>query len=231
MRTPNPTSFRRPLVGLVAAVALALAPAACSKKPGPPSEAYTQAHQRFSKLYGQKLDEAYLDPSMTDIESQLQQVPADSVDAQAARELLGRIQDGRTRMEAQRKAQESAVASAHEPIAMPSSDNVAPPPPPPPAVVDAGQPDAGQGKEPGAGTSASELASGFNGCFSRGEQINITGRGFRDSWQLASRTSCQVEYPGSVDKVLIIEADKVLAVLPKSSLTVTPATPEPDAGR
>lgn len=231
MRTPNPTPFRRPLVGLVAAVALALAPAACSKKPGPPSEAYAQAHQRFSKLYGQKLDEAYLDPSMTLIQEQLQTVPGDSVDAPAAKELLGRIQDGRARMEAQQKEQASAVASAHAPIDMPG-EKEAPPPPQPPAEVDAGQPDAGQSKEPGAGTPASELVSGYGGCFTRGESINVQGRGMRDSWQLANRTSCQLEYPGSVDKVLIVEADKVLAVLPKSSLTVTSEpSSAPDAGR
>jgi hypothetical protein len=218
-------------VGLVTAVALALAPAACSKKPGPPSDAYAQAQQRFSKLYGQKLDEAFVDPAMTRIEEQLHQVPADSVDAPAAQELLGRIQDGRARMEAQRKEQEAAIANAHAPLEVPGG-NEPETQAPPPAPVDAGQPDAGQPKEPAAGTPASELASGYNGCFQKGQQINVEGRGFRDAWEMSERTSCRLEYPGSVGKVVIVEGDKVLAVLPKSSLTVTSEQPPAqDAGR
>ncbi len=235
MRTPNLTSSPRRLVGLVAAVALSLAPAACRKEPGPPSEAYTQAHGRFTKLYGQKLDEAYSDPAMAEIEAQLQKVPPDSSDAQAAQELLGRIREGRAQRERAAQETQAAVESSRKGLAMPPSNTDSPdfpPPPPPPEPQDAGQPDAGGGEGPDVGTPAAQLVAGFNGCFRRGQQINIEGRGFRDAWEMVDRLACRLEYPGAADKVLIIEEDKVLALLAKSSLTVTTEQPSAqDAGR
>lgn len=221
-------------LGLLAAVALALAPSACAKKPGPPSDAYAQAHQRFSKLYGQKLDGAYADPSIPEIEAQLQQVPPDSMDAAAANELLARIRDGRARLEAQGRERQSAIDSARTVPDMPSSGGTyePPPPAPPPEPPDAGPPDAGSTKGPTAGTPASELVAGFNGCFRRGEQIKIEGRGFRESWEMVDRLACRLEYPGEADKVLIIEGDKVLALLAKSDLKVTSEQPPAaDGGR
>ncbi|XXF81364.1 hypothetical protein P2318_16860 [Myxococcaceae bacterium GXIMD 01537] len=234
MRTLNLTSSRRPLVGLAAAVALALAPVACTKEPGPPSEAYAQAHQRFSKLYAQQLDQAYLDPAMTDIETQLQQVPADSVDAPSAQELLSRIREGRARQESQQKEKQAALESARTAPPMPSSGAVEEAPPPrAPEPPDAGTAaDAGTSKGPQPGTPASELVAGFNGCFRRGEQVNIEGRGFRERWDMVDRLACRLEFPALAEQVLIIEGGKVLAVLPKGSLTVTSERPAvPDAGR
>lgn len=232
MRTLNVTSPRRPLVGLLVAVALALAPAACKKDPGPPSEAYGQAHQRFSKLYGQKLDQAYADPSIPEIEALLQQVPSDSMDAPAAAELLARIRDGRARLETQAKERQAAIDSARTVPPTPSGGETYVPPPPPPEPPDAGPPDAGTGKGPQAGTPASELVAGFNGCFRKGQQIQIEGRGFRDSWEMVDRLACRLEYPDVAEQVLIIEADKVLALLAKSDLKVTSdKPPAPDAGR
>ncbi len=234
MRTLNVTSSRRPLKGLLAAVALAVAPAACTPKPGPPSEAYTEAHQRFSKLYGQKLDEAFADPSIPEIEAQLQTVPPDSVDAAAANELLGRIRAGRARLEAQQKERQAAIDSALTAPDMPSSGPSAPPPPAPRPVEppDAGTPDAGTTGSPRAGTPASELVAGFQGCFRKGQPIQIEGRGFRDSWEMVDRLACRLEYPDVAAKVLIIEGDKVLALLAKSDLKVTSEQPPAsDAGR
>jgi len=219
-------------LGLLAAVVLALAPAACKKEPGPPSEAFAQAHQRFSTLYGQKLDEAYADPSIPEIEAQLQQVPADSIDAPAAQELLTRIRDGRAQLEAQRKERQEAIASALTAPSMPSTGETPEPAARPPEPPDAGQPDAGTAKGPQPGTPASELVAGFNGCFRRGQQIQIEGRGFRDSWEMVDRLACRLEYPDVAEKVLIIEGDKVLALLAKSDLKVTSEQPPAaDAGR
>lgn len=235
MRTSNLPSPRRPLVGLLTAVALALTPAACKKEPGPPSEAYAQAHQHFIKLYGQKLDGAYADPAMSEIESQLQSVPADSVDAPAAKELLSRIQSGRARLEAQQQEREEAIESARTVPSMPSTDRpvaAQPSEPAPAEAPDAGQPDAGGTGGPGPGTPASELVAGFQGCFRKGESIKIENRGFRDSWEMVDRLACRLEYPGLVDQVLIIEGDAVLAVLAKSDLKVTSEQPSaPDAGQ
>ncbi|RKG77046.1 hypothetical protein D7W79_16405, partial [Corallococcus exercitus] len=84
----------------------------CSRAPAPPSPEFEQASRRWTALYAQKLDEAYLDPSIGEIEAQLQRVPADSVDSAASQSLLQRIQQGRSRMQAAQDETRRAVASA-----------------------------------------------------------------------------------------------------------------------
>nr|WP_211194630.1 hypothetical protein [Pyxidicoccus fallax] len=220
---------------------LALAPSACRRDSGPSAD-YEEASRRFSTLYAQKLDGAFLDPQIGEIEAQLQRVPADSLDAQGARELLQRIREGRKRMQQDADAREKAIATAREvpPVTSGAFEDATREQTPPPAeeVPDAGPPDAGS-TGPQAGTPASELVAGFRGCFRRDAPIQVEGRGVRETWELADRTSCRLEYPGHVDVVLLIEEGKVLTLLPKSAVrtvTVTadggPApTPAADAGR
>ncbi|MCP3099378.1 hypothetical protein LZ198_10905 [Myxococcus sp. K15C18031901] len=216
-----------------------LALSACRREPPPPSAEYEQASRQFRTLYAQKLDEAYLDPQMGEIEAQLQRVPQASLDAPAAQELLQRIARERARMQGEVDARHKAVASAREvpPTASsPSALPVAlPPPPVEVAPADAGAPDAGPIPGPQMGTPASELVAGFRGCFQRGAPINVEGRGLRETWELNPRTSCTLEYPTHVDSVLLIEEGRVLMVLPKSSVRTVPRTLDggtaPDAGR
>lgn len=239
MRTQVPRVFHRPFVGILSAVLLTLAPTAC-RRPQPSAD-YEQAARRFGELYGQKLDEAYLDPQVGQIEAQLQRVPEDSLDAAAAKELLQRIQQGRERMQAAAKARQEAVASASRPTQgsayMPPP--AAPAPAQPPEAVDAGPGDAGL-SGPQNGTPASELVAGFRGCFQRGAPIEVQGRGVRETWQLVGdRTACRLEYPGHVDVVLLIEEGRVLTLLPKSAVQTVTVTadggtaPQPaaDGGR
>ncbi|QQR47988.1 hypothetical protein JKA73_18930 [Myxococcus xanthus] len=230
----------RPLVGVVSAVLLTLAPTACRREPPAPSAEYEEAARRFRELYAQKLDEAFLDPQVGEIEAQLQRVPADSLDAEGARELLQRIKDGRQRMAAAVNERDEAVASARElppgSYTAPSTEEQAPPAAPVEAP-DAGSPDAGAGGGPQAGTAASELVAGFRGCFQRGTPIDVQGRGMRETWQLADRTACRLEYPQHQDSFLLIEEGKVLTLLPKSAVQTVPVTPDggpapaTDAGR
>lgn len=220
VRNHSLTILSRPLLGLVSTVLLALAPTGCGKKPGPPSEAYEQAHTRFSKLYAQQLDAAFADPQMDEVEALLTQVPADSMDASSARELQKRISDGRAKLEKQRKEQEAAIAAAHQTDPFPSSPTTPEPPPePPPAPTPR---DAGPVIEgPVRGSPASELTAGYLGCFLRMKQITVTGRGLRDAWEMSDRARCSQSFPSFVAQVVIIEDGKVLAVLPKSAMTTT----------
>jgi hypothetical protein len=217
---------------------IALAPAACTRSPGPASPEYEQAHQRFSKLYAQKLDQAFLDPAMDEIEAQLQRVPPDSMDAQSAKELLQRIREGRERAEAAQQETEEAIAAARR-IDDFQPDPATPPtlagePPPPPS---AGPPDAGAAPGPGAGpvagTSASELPYGYERCFRRGEPVNVDGKGSRDTWELDNRLACRQSYPSFVEQIVLIEDGRVLTVLPKSAIRVTYVGPDggPPSGR
>jgi hypothetical protein len=225
-------------VGLTSAILLVLAPAACRRDSGPSAE-YEEAARRFRSLYAQKLDAAYLDPQIGEIEAQLQRVPADSLDANGARELLQRIQQGRERMQSQSSARDKAISAAREVPPGTSMPTLTPPEPPrKPEAPDAGPPDAGL-TGPQAGTAASELVSGFRGCFRRGAPIEMQGRGMRETWELADRTSCRLEYPGHVDVVLLIEQGRVLTLLPRSAIRTVTVTadggpaPQPavDAGR
>ncbi|WP_224248252.1 hypothetical protein [Hyalangium gracile] len=227
-------------MGLVSTVLIALAPAGCRKDPGPPSPEYEQAHQRFSKLYGQKLDEAFLEPEMEEIEALLQQVPADSIDAPSAKELQQRIANGRAKMEQARKEREAAIAAAQEvPDLPPSTPTAEPEPEPAPAPAapeDAGVVDSG----PVVGSAASALSGGYLGCFQSIRPINVVGKGMRDAWEMSDRARCSQVYPAFVGQVLLIEDGKVLAMLPKDSVRVTyqladggttTGNPNADAGR
>lgn len=227
MRNHGP-SLSRPLTGLVFTLLIALMPAACTKSPGPASPEFEQARQRFTKLYAQKLDAAFLDPAMDGIEAQLQTVPADSIDAQPAKELLQRIREGRERMQTAEQEKEDAVAAAREIPDFPSAPREPGPAPvdepPAPSVA----PDAGTapGAGPVAGSPASELSYGYQGCFRRAEPVNVDGKGRRDAWEMESRLTCRQAYPSFADQVLLIEDERVLTVLPKSAIRVTYVGPD-----
>jgi hypothetical protein len=229
----------RTLAGFLTALLLAAAPVAC-RKPAKPSEAYTQAHTRFGKLYAEKGDDAFVDPELAQVESLLDQVPADSLDAAAARELRTRIQSGKQQAQAQQKAKADAMAKAREQGQMPSGFNSAPSVAPAPSAPeepaeapDAGT-DAGTVDVPGVGTSEAQLAS--SGCFQKGEPLEVKGRGRRERWELADRAACRQQYAPLQEQVLIIEDGKVLAMVPRSAIQAIPAdggtggTP-PDGGR
>ncbi|HET9036818.1 MAG TPA: hypothetical protein VFN45_11455, partial [Myxococcaceae bacterium] len=79
------------------ALVLLLVLTGCARKEASPE--YTRASERFNKLYAKSLDDAYLDPGMREVEALLEKVPPDSLDAQAAAQLLARIRENRTRIE------------------------------------------------------------------------------------------------------------------------------------
>jgi hypothetical protein len=222
VRNYSLTTLSRPLVGLVSTVLIVLALSACRKEPGPPSEEYEEARQRFSKLYGQKLDEAFIDPEMDAIEALLQQVPAESMDAQSAKELQQRIKDGRARMEKARQEREAAIAAVREGDTFaPSPPSSTPTPEPTPAPQE--EKDAGPSTEgPVAGSPASALVAGYLGCFQRqSKPITVQGRGEREAWEMSDRARCSQSFPSFVGQVVLIEDGKVLTVLPKSAVQVT----------
>jgi hypothetical protein len=220
VRTYSLKTLWRPLVGLVSTVLIALAPVACRKEPGPPSEAYNDARQSFNKLYGQKLDGAFTDPRMDEIEALLAEVPADSMDAQSAKELQQRIKEGRARVEQQRQEQEDAIAAAQRADPFPSG-TAAPEDEPTPAPED--PKDAGPSSEgPVEGSPSSELVSGYLGCFQRQPKpLTVMDRGPREAWEMADRARCNLTFPAFVGQLVIIEEGKVLTVLPKSAVRIT----------
>lgn len=208
------------------ALLLAVAPVAC-RKPAKPSEAYSQAYSRFGKLYAEKGDDAFVDPAISEVESLLSQVPADSLDAPAANDLRTRIQNGKQQAEARQKAKADALAQARQPTQMPSGFNsapsTAPSTPEEPEEPEDASKDAGTAGVPGIGTPVAQLASGFSGCFQKGEPLEVTGRGTRDRWELADRPACRQQYGSLQDQVMIIEDGKVLGMVQKSAIRELPS--------
>lgn len=222
-------------MGLLTALLVAAAPVAC-RKPAKPSEEYAQAHKRFGKLYGEKGDDAFLDPELAQVESLLAQVPADSLDAAAAQQLRSRIQAGKQQAQAQQNAKDEAMAKAREPG--PGSSSFGSDPGPAPASSDSEPADEGTdagteapdaGGALGVGTPEAQLAS--SGCFQKGEPLEVRGRGRRDRWELADRPACRQQYASLQDQVLIIEEGKVLAQVPRSALQAIPVDGGTGAGR
>jgi murein DD-endopeptidase MepM/ murein hydrolase activator NlpD len=73
------------------------------------SPEYEEAHRLFSQLYARHLDAAYGVPEMDQVVELLQRVPERSADAPAARELLARIQAGRTQLAREEEQRRSTV--------------------------------------------------------------------------------------------------------------------------
>jgi len=217
---------------VIVAFSLGLLVLGACKKPGPPSPEYTQAVQLHGKLYGQKLEEAYLDPQMAEVEALLQKVPPGSVDAPAARQLEQRIQQGRAALESENAKRQSAIAEATKPAANPFPDRPEEKPAEPspaPEVPDAGVP------RPLPGMPMSEFTQRFSGCFEPYQSLYVEGKGQRETYALKNIANCRDRFPGFDALVLIVDetGSKLWQFGPKSDIQLkvidagTPAPPAP----
>lgn len=184
---------------------------ACHRSPKPSPE-YTQATQQFSQLYAEKLDDAYLDPAMSEVESLLQKVPSDSMDAQGAQDLLKRIRDNRARLQAEQaqREKESAVEPSSGPVTF--SPSLIPAPP------DAGTPDAGSRPVPRIGMTVQEFEQKFSRCFEQGQQVLVQDRGPADTYGLKDVTTCRDLYPEYTQYVLVARNGKIEGMVNRSDL-------------
>ncbi len=216
------------------AVVLLLVLPGCARKEASPE--YTRASERFNKLYARELDDAYLDPAMHEVEALLEKVPADSLDAQAAAQLLARIRDNRTRLEQASTQRDKALAEARTPPKFSGQSVSAPPPPPgsarpsPPPAPDAGPPSA-----PTAGMSTRDFNRFFGDCFEPAGPVEVSGKGTRDSYAMVDSYRCRTAMPALANSVVLADGQAVLGVVPKSALQRTladggPPPAPPDAG-
>ncbi len=217
----------------LALVLLLVLPGCARKEPSPE---YTRASERFNKLYAKELDDAYLDPAMREVEALLEKVPPDSLDAQAAGQLLTRIRDNRTRLEQSSQQREEAMAAARTPPTFSGQSVSSPPPPPgaprppPPPAQDAGPPSG-----PSAGMSTRDFGRLFGDCFEPAGPVEVSGRGTRDSYAMVDSSRCRSAMPALVNSLVLADSQTVLGVVPKSALQRTlvdggaPPAP-PDAG-
>ena len=216
------------------AVVLLLVVTGCARKE--PSPEYTRASERFNKLYAKELDDAYVDPAIREVEALLEKVPADSLDAQAAAQLLARIRENRTRIEQASKDREKALAAARTaptfsgpsvsaPLSPPSSRPSAPP-----------APDAGPLSAPTAGMAMRDFNRLFGDCFEQAGPVEVNGRGPRDSYTMVDSDRCRRAMPGLVNSLVLADSETVMGLVPKSALRRTlpdggaPPPAPPDAG-
>lgn len=216
------------------AVVLLLVLAGCARKE--PSPEFTRASERFNKLYAKELDDAYVDPAMHEVEALLEKVPADSLDAQAAAQLLSRIRENRSRIEQTTKDREKALAAARTAPTF-SGQSVSPPPPPPQSARPASAPvvDAGPPSSPTAGMAMRDFHRLFGDCFEPAGPVEVTGRGPRDSYTMVDSDRCRRAMPAMANSVVLADSESVMGLVPKSALRRTlpdGGTPAaaPDAG-
>ncbi len=187
-------------------LALLLLLPACPKTKQPSPE-FQQAHQLFTQLYAQKLNAAFLDPQMAEVEALLGAVRPDSLDAAAAAELKARIAEG--------KAHQAQVAADLSKVNAPLPVGETPPTPAPtvapPPEVDAGV-DAGTGDQPTVGQSAAEFNRRFATCFTAGPTLQMEGQGAVESHVLKDIEMCRRQHPGFVGRAVIISQSKVHAL-------------------
>ena len=216
------------------ALALLLVLIGCARKE--PSPEYTRASERFNKLYAKLLDDAYLDPGMHEVEALLEKVPTNSIDAQAAAQLLARIRENRTRLEQGANEREKALAAARTAPTFSGPSVTAPPPPSTPArATPPPAPDAGPPVAPTAGMTMRDFNRLFGDCFEAAGPVEVNGRGTRDSYSMVDSDRCRRSMPAMANSLVLADAQSVMGIVPKSALQRVPVdggTPpaRPDAG-
>lgn len=205
------------------AVAVALSLAAC-KKPQP-SQDFADASQKFAALYGQKLDEAYADPQMDPILDQLKKVPADSLDADAAKQLISRIETGRAQQRANQEKLAAASKAALTPTAMPNFGGGTaqvqqqPQVQQPETAQDAGMAQ-NRAIAPRPGMTSAEFEKSFGDCFDYGPTIYLGGAGTgpADSRTLKDLNRCKDLLPGFESRYVLFQNGAVVTIMDKSAI-------------
>jgi hypothetical protein len=184
------------------------------------SPLFAEASSDFNALYGQELDDAYVDPRMDEIEAKLKDVPKDSLDADAAQELVKRIDDGRAKVLAEQKeARANRAQAAAEPSFPPDET-------PPPAASEAA--DAGP-TQPVAGMPRADFLKYFGSCFATQGPVRVADAGQAEMFALGSSADCQKQFGWYADRLVILDQDKIVGFGLKSSLQSAPVAA--DAGR
>jgi len=229
------TRFRLALAAAVAAMALGCTKGAPN---GPASPQFKQAKDAYVALLGKDGPvDIFTDPALSKVSALLAQVPADSVDHDAAEKLQSEISNGiadaqkaaETRKEV---ADDVAKTPAGPVIAM--KDIPAPPQPPPPPAPDAGPaPDNG----PAEGMTRADFNSKYSACFEKHSAYTDDKGNQGDVFVV--NTLCTTKYPGFAEKLVLLSGAKVAGIIPKSAivssqkLTMTnpnqPAQPAPPA--
>jgi hypothetical protein len=196
--------------GACALLLTCLALVGCSRKPLPPSPDYQQAAILYQQLYASKLDDAYGDPRMAEVEAGLRRVDPRSADAQAARELLATIEHGRAEFaKAQERRHQMGVTASAD---LKKASNIDPQ-----AVLASREaPDAGPAQDPtGPGASIADLNRETGGCLISDQPFREEGTGkVGQLYRLAPSSSCRDKLPGFIGQAAMVVDGKIYRRIP-----------------
>jgi hypothetical protein len=194
---------------------VSLALAGCHRTTGP-DENYQRAAALYQQLYATQLDDAYGDPRMDEVVALLRKVDDRSVDAQAAKTMLGAIEHGRESLATERAERDKVSAAATAPAARVSID--------PREVLAANAEDAGTTEQDpyGPGASLAELNTQTGGCLVDNEPFNEQGTGKTGTvYRLAPSEGCRNKLPGMAGQAVLVSEGKIYRRIPD------PRPPEP----
>ena len=205
---------------------LALGLQSC-KKPKPSLE-YTEASGSYTTLVAQLGDDAYEDPQMDHIEDLLKRVPADSLDATAAAELLRTIAGEKRRL-----ANEAVARGRASPTEVAVFD---PPRPPEPQA----SPDAGASGELEPGMTFDEIKKVSDSCFAPTGPVKLRNpdrsETVAEMYERVDALRCRDRYSKYEGRFLVLRDGKLVGDFSKQALVqmvaptaVPPAVAPPPA--
>lgn len=199
-------------------LALVLASSACRKPL--PSPDFIEASNRYTSLLALDGDEALLSPAMDEVAAQLARVPAKSSDHAAAQALIATIASERKRVTAA-QAQAAIVVPLPAPNFPPMPVAAVEPEPAAAAAVPVAP------AEFGAGAAFAPLQAKYPGCLlSAGPLTLMTPKGVEtqtEAFELHDSAHCRTRIPVLVNALAVVNAGKVVQVLPKSSVKTSAA--------
>jgi len=222
--------LRRLLALHAAATSLLLLGAGCHRRPSGPSPHYDRGAAIYQELYVRELDDAFLDPKMDEAVAELKQVPADSISAHLASDLLGQIEKGRKEAAAARDTRAKEFAAAQQPVTLDPSKVLAADARQAALEVDAGAPLAPVVDPYGPGAPIADINRDTGGCLVAGTPFREEGSGKEgQSYKLAEDPVCRSKLPGFVNQTVLALDGRIYRRV-SSSEVKTEKAPPADAG-
>jgi hypothetical protein len=198
--------MRRSTSQVVAALLLALA--SCYRKPAD-SPQFAEAFTLYNQLYAKSLDDSYGDPQMPKVAELLRQVDSRSAQANEAKELLAKVEQGLADYHSRAQQLAAMAASADAPAEFKGGGTALPAPtglPAPPAPAG-----------PALGMTRDEFTARFGDCFDlKGDYVQGDKRGEA----FAVRSTCAERFPTFAQALVVLIDNRVTALVPTKDVTV-----------
>ncbi len=208
------------------ALTLALALAACQRPQ--PSADYEQGRALHAALVARSPLDPYAQPQMAEVVELLARVPADSLDAEAARTLREKVDSELKAQAEERTRRARLVAGAGGSAALPAMAQSAAPADAPPAPAEQPAPEAERpASQLSAGTTLAEFQKSQGECFEAKAPARIQGEGTSvagQAWGLKETEACKKAHPDEVGRVVLFADGKLLDVRDSAETRVEKGT-------